>query len=496
MRISSITRESRVSVSTHGLNSEYEIWRRWEDCLWFQEVLESEYRRMSREKRQRLFAGKGVKRNGMYLQDQPASFESLPPGPDPNSIAQDIHQFIPRLTKKGTVFRASQATVDQRHREMEALVEALFREDVPTLVKELREERTVRDFFGYWRRDEDLARKQRPQSAKSRSSVSSSVFSMYFSVSNPNIHNPNSYPDMPQTPHSLSPALQKSPRSVSSSRPSTADPYRQSNHNSNENVSRRYGVRSTASSSSSSSSHGSRTSSRSSQGSFRDSIISTASDVPAIAEDVPIVFGHNPELASDYQFSDHRTSLLSSLPEDPELPVKPDLDRHFSMPFRRRRKSSAAELQSNRNGQIFTTPPDFFNQPELCRTAAFSRHSYSDTLACYLANHSVRESWQTTASVGENILDGLNVTMPSSPMEISHRSRASTSSIATFMTSSSADAIIPGPASSQASSHSHHTRLSSSGSRRFRSMSLADEWRSERDENVVDSYFCGISSFL
>ena len=74
--------------------------------------------------------------------------------------------FVLRLKKKGTVFRASQATIDQRHNEVQALVEALFKEDVPTLVKELREERVVRDFFGYWRRDDDLARKQRPRSAK------------------------------------------------------------------------------------------------------------------------------------------------------------------------------------------------------------------------------------------------------------------------------------------------------------------------------------------
>ena len=126
MRICPIARVNRSSVSTHGSNSEYEIWRRWEDCLWFQEILELEYRRKSRKKRQCLFSGKGVKKNGMYLQDQAASFESLPPGPDPNSIAQDIHVFVPCLTKKGTVFRASQATINQRHNEVQALVEPLW----------------------------------------------------------------------------------------------------------------------------------------------------------------------------------------------------------------------------------------------------------------------------------------------------------------------------------------------------------------------------------
>jgi hypothetical protein len=322
--------------------------------LWFQEILELEYRRKSREKRQRLFAGKGVKKNGMYLHDQAASFESLPPGPDPNSIAQDIHAFVPRLTKKGTVFRASQATIDQRHNEVQALVEALFKEDVPTLVKELREERVVRDFFGYWRRDDDLARKQRPRSAKSRTSVSSSIFSTYFSTSNPNIQDSNSYPDMPQSSHLLS-AIPHAHRSPGSSRPSTADPdYKLSNHNSSdENFSRRHGVRSTGSSSSSSSSHGSHASSRNSQIS-----ISTTSDTPIIAEEVPIVFGHNPEHVSDLQFNDRPTSVLESLPEDRELPTKIDPEGYLPVPTLRRRKNSAAELQANRNCQIFTTPPD------------------------------------------------------------------------------------------------------------------------------------------
>ena len=179
------------------------------------------------------------------------------------------------------MFQASQATIDQRHN---ALVEALFEEDVPTLVKELREERVVRDFFGYWRRDDDLALKQRPRSSKSRTSVSSSIFSTYFSAFNPNIQDSNSYPDIPQSLHLLS-AIPHAHHSPGSSRPSTADPdYKLSNHNSSdENFTRRYGVHSTVSSSSSLSSHGSHASSRNSQIS-----ISTTSDAPIIAEEVPI----------------------------------------------------------------------------------------------------------------------------------------------------------------------------------------------------------------
>ncbi|KAJ3720708.1 hypothetical protein C8R42DRAFT_722394 [Lentinula raphanica] len=60
---------------------------------------------------QRLLAGKGVKKDGFYLQDRASSWESLPPGPEPNSVAQDIRDNVPKLTKKGTLFRASQSLV-------------------------------------------------------------------------------------------------------------------------------------------------------------------------------------------------------------------------------------------------------------------------------------------------------------------------------------------------------------------------------------------------
>ena len=87
-------------TTTTSLNTEYEIWRRWEDCLYFQDLLESEYDQMSREKRARLQAGKGVKKNGLYEHEDPtrrlrraASFESLPPGPDTNMIAKSNCPF-------------------------------------------------------------------------------------------------------------------------------------------------------------------------------------------------------------------------------------------------------------------------------------------------------------------------------------------------------------------------------------------------------------------
>ena len=193
------------SNKTNSSNSEYEVWRRWEDCLWFQDLLESEYKLMARTKRTRLAQGKGVKKNGVYIHsDQAASFESLPPGPDVHDIAKDVHEIIPKLTKKGTLFRASQATIEQRTREFSALIEALFRDDLPTLIMELRANRVIKDFFGYWRRDKDHDRKYNESVAKearaSRTSITSSAFSMYFSSSNMALTLPGSESDIPPSP--------------------------------------------------------------------------------------------------------------------------------------------------------------------------------------------------------------------------------------------------------------------------------------------------------
>ena len=129
---------SFYSRSSRGSQSEYEIWRRWEDCLWLQETLESEYSRAAFEKKVRLQQGKGVKNfNGIYKTDLASSWESLPPGPDPNSVAQDIHQYLPKLSKKGTLFRASQSMIESRQKEFRSLVETLFSDDMPALIKEI-----------------------------------------------------------------------------------------------------------------------------------------------------------------------------------------------------------------------------------------------------------------------------------------------------------------------------------------------------------------------
>ncbi|KLO08940.1 hypothetical protein SCHPADRAFT_858526 [Schizopora paradoxa] len=216
---------SNTSSNSSGSMQEYEVWRRWEDCLYFQELLEENYALMSREKRARLHAGKGVKKNGVYSRDdhehrlqRAASFESLPPGPDPSMIAKDVHEYLPRLTKKGTLFRASQNTVDVRGHEFRDLIEALVKEndEVPTLIRELRQLGVIRDFFGFWRRDHDRIRKQDRDSESMRSrdsmisvgststtrgSMFGGTFGMYFSASNLSLQLPSTL-TAPESPTS------------------------------------------------------------------------------------------------------------------------------------------------------------------------------------------------------------------------------------------------------------------------------------------------------
>ncbi|KAJ7707538.1 hypothetical protein B0H17DRAFT_1174558 [Mycena rosella] len=182
MRITPIARGDRASVSSKGSNTEYEILRRWEDCLIFQDTLEREYARLAQSKRERLVAGKGVRKNGIYLVDRASSWESLPPGPEPDSVALSIHDLVPKLTKRGTMFRASQATTDQRQAELTAFIAALWTEHVPTLLEDFRQDRTVTDFFGFWRRDQDIQRSPKKARPSSRNSVTSSFYSPYYSA--------------------------------------------------------------------------------------------------------------------------------------------------------------------------------------------------------------------------------------------------------------------------------------------------------------------------
>ncbi|KAL1739783.1 hypothetical protein HDZ31DRAFT_85751 [Schizophyllum fasciatum] len=270
------------------------IWRKWEDCLWFQETLEYEYTRLAREKRRRLTSGKGVKKNGLYVHDA-ASFESLPMGPDPTTVAKDVHDLIPRLTKKGTFFRASQETIEQRAAELRRLIEALFRDDVPALLNDLRNDRMVTDFFGYWRRDYDLAKKQgrEPEFGSSRGSVgTNTLFSASQSEASGSTSPRSSGTHNSSSSYDYSSDTATSPRSSRSSR----------------------GKRISMSSSSSSS------------GSSRHSLQSAGPPVVVVSNSPRVQFGHDPAV-------DRRSSIgLEALPENHEMLLKAGLQRRKRRP--------------------------------------------------------------------------------------------------------------------------------------------------------------------
>ena len=205
---------SRSTTSRKSYN-DYEIWRRWDDCLWFQETLEIEYSIQAREKRRRLQQGKGVKKNGVYLNTKhAASFESLPPGPDPTSVALDVHDYIPKLTKKTTLFRANQATIDQRQQQFADFINAFFVPGLPVLMGELRESPAFRDFFGWWRRDRDFKRKFGPASPNNPETPTFDTVPFYLDTSNSSEFFPS--------PTTLSPTSPL-PRSKST-RSATVDP--------------------------------------------------------------------------------------------------------------------------------------------------------------------------------------------------------------------------------------------------------------------------------
>ncbi|KAF8623706.1 hypothetical protein AX17_007403 [Amanita inopinata Kibby_2008] len=472
MRICAISRGDRSSVMSRNSLSEYEIWRRWEDCLWFQDGLEREYTRLAREKKQRLLRGKGVKKNGFYLQDQAASFESLPPGPDPNSVAQDIHQHLPRLTKKGTLFRASQATINQRNAEIRALVEALYQDDLPTLIQEIRASHVVTDFFGYWRRDYDLH--ERAGKSKARSPTSS-ILSFYFSASNPNLLHQDSSILSSNDSSPGSTRLRSMTASEVPSRAGTPDLLRmryhpsslRQDHSSSSFVSRftsRPRALSVASSDSSSA------------GSDRSSDINTISDAPVIIEEVPIVFGHNPQHQTEHSLSERPHSLLEVLPEDKEITVSADsLAYMTSAAVKRRRKSTAASSQLNRYGQYFdyTSPPQSPTSSEL--TTVPEQDQPDETRE---SRRPVRESWMTVDSAA-TYLEGLQLSLP--PVSSRH------ASIATFLTTDSAEAVVRRQSISSQSLPSSPTRSSMPRSRLSEAVTLSDfEIWADLDENEED----------
>ncbi|KIM91380.1 hypothetical protein PILCRDRAFT_810662 [Piloderma croceum F 1598] len=413
--------DDRSSSLAGGSHSEYKIWRRWEDCLWFQDSFELEYAQMSRAKRKRLAAGKGVKKNGIYIQkDKVASFASLPPGPDPHSVAKNIHDYVPMLTKKGT-FRVNQATIDQRYQELKACIEGLFQEGAPMLIQELRESQKVTDFFGYWRRDFDLALKQQKGKGiiekQPRTSISSSMFETYFS-STPNLTTTEAtLVNPPGGKSHKSPAGKVATLIKFGSKPSS--------HSSSDDDFYPH---------------------RGSDGSTSSwvgppSPPSTLYSSPSPYIDIPVVFGHNP---------------MESLPEDEELVTSMSgmnvAPHGKSVSPKSRGCNATADGSDSQNAELSADSPY-----DRLSAASIDPASYLPELK-------------------------IDFTLPKCPSAISEFPRGSVASFATFMTDSSADAIIP------LSLQSDHRRSFSTDSTRTRTLSDAENSLPNLDEDL-DSYF-------
>ncbi|KAJ7364212.1 hypothetical protein DFH08DRAFT_930225 [Mycena albidolilacea] len=426
LRVCPITHGDRSSVSSRGSTTEYDILRRWEDCLIFQDTLEREYSRLAVSKRQRLLAGKGVRKNGVYLHsDKASSWESLPPGPEPDSVAQNIHDLVPRLTKKGTMFRASQATIDQRQAELTAFIAALWQENVPTLLEDFRKERTVTDFFGFWRRDQDIQKTANKSPSKPRSSVTSSVFSTYFSS------------------------------------------------DSSEDVTRRARAHSSASSDSSSAL---------SSGSARSSIGS----VQITLDDRPLAFGHNPHQATDNLEPLREDSEVSRKGRGGFLSAVSKRMRRTPADEAGRRGRRSLDEQPARPDSRASNATTINNRAnrESWQTTA-SGMTFMNDLGLALptddADDESRSSRMSMASIATFRTDisseGVMGVMPRYYVPEPNPARLST---ATFMTDVSADAIIP-----RSPRRPDSRATLSQGSRGHqRTSSIVSD-----DESVMDEYF-------
>lgn len=503
MHIAPLISGDRASVSSRGSSIEYDIWRRWEDCLFFQEALEQEYSRAAREKKVRLQQGKGVKAfNGMYKQDMASSWESLPPGPDPKSVVQDVHGHLPRLTKRGTLFRASQATIEQRQREIQTLIETLFSDDMPALIQEIRASTVVTDFFGLWRRDYDSL-DHSPKAA--RSSVTSSLFSSYFSESTPSLSGrssisperpPKSLPNSPvKKPSSTRSSSESRPRSSSGSARSSSASSRSTSASTDVSEVTRYPASSKRTSTSSGGSGASDctavtyrprrralsvASSDSSSTTHSDGSSdsgSTGSTDPAIVDDAPYVFGHNPTRPNE-----RPSSVLEVLPEEREMLSKSS-EGFLAVPIVRRPRASTMERKANRSCQI-VSPASSGNCAKPGMLVSQRLYFTLSDIKNTEDRRSIRESWQTTSSLDANaneIMEGLGFTLPSSVKE--NKFRASMASISTFMTTDSAEAVIPRTPTTA----SPNNRLSTaSRSRISTTVSLSDfEIYSDYDDDSI-----------
>ena len=157
---------------------------------------------------------------------------------------------------------------------------------------------------------------------------------------------------------------------------------------------------------------------------------SSSSTGPAIADDVPIVFGHNPSNPSDQS---------RVLPEAQELPSKsyePYLDQGLQLWSAKH----TAVTQFLGCHWLTAWRLTLIGEIRSCGIFLFLPFPFDWSLD----DRSVRESWQSADSLNstaDDLLDGLGLALPHPIKE--QIFRASIASISTFMTTDSADAVIP-----------------------------------------------------
>jgi hypothetical protein len=413
--------------------------------LWLQDTLETEYKRAAREKKTRLAQGKGVKAfNGMYKQDMASSWESLPPGPEPTSVAPDIHAYIPHLTKKSSFFRPNPATVERRQDEYQAMIEELMSDRMPALVREIRSSRNITDFFGYWRRDvefEEKYRKKNPHLATApRSTMASSVFSTYYASSQSSI-----YSSSRPSKRSLTSSISTRPDSIADSIGSTCptigsfatitSPFKpRKSLDSAEALKKAERDARRHSSSSESSTQ--------SEEAVSDSSYTANSSAPKIAEgSPPVKFNHNPNRGPEPPSPIQEDAAT----EISKPPIKSPVESILTNPFQTA-KRKADNRRSNRSWQVFGSPVSRASSGDSFKDIhrmfiPLILHCSPSSFIDHVANLHVEESWHdflrnpVEALVGaEEYLGDLDYKLPKSDER---------SSMSSTNSADSAEAIIP-----------------------------------------------------
>lgn len=228
------------------------------------------------------------------------------------------------------------------------MMQALLRDDLPALIKEIKTTHTFTDFFSVWRKDIDLAQKaqspQKPAADRPRSSLSNSIRSAFL-VSPVSLSAKSSSPTKGKAPEKIQILPATSTHSDSSSG-GTVDLPRPSRL-----VDRRQEIRSTRHRAPSSGSHSS-SSSPSTPVTIPRQLPRTSGQPIIASQEMPIRFGHNPHVLGGERSSFN----LESLPEDRELSSSPksDLDGLWS----RRRSGSTSKM--NRDARVYVPSPSSF----------------------------------------------------------------------------------------------------------------------------------------